>query len=147
LTDNNDDVLQACKWVEGGLNQNNSIYTEGQSIPQRLFHKLTAAGAYQFEFDYDFSKSNIYAYDFLTSADQGPQATLALLNPCADVPAFASACSTITNSLYTGSSIIPIASDPFDSVPAAEAAVAAADFSFVDGVLPLPRLCSASLPT
>ncbi|HET9476318.1 MAG TPA: hypothetical protein VFP63_02390, partial [Dehalococcoidia bacterium] len=126
--DNNDDVLQACKWVEGGLNQNNSVYTEGQSIPQRLFHKLTAAGAYQFEFDYDFSKSNIYAYDYLTSADQGPQATLALLNPCADAPAFASVCSPTTNSLYTGASIVPIASDSFDSVPGAEAAVATRNF-------------------
>jgi hypothetical protein len=124
----NDDVINACDWQEGGINQNDSVYAEGDAVPQRLFHKLTDAGAYQFEFEYDFSKASIYAYDFLTSADQGPQSTLALLNPCADAPAFASACSTVTNSLYTGASAIPIASDPFDSVPGAESAIGTREF-------------------
>ena len=125
----NDDIVNACMWQEGGINQNDSVFHEGDAVPHRLVHKLTDVGAYSFEFEYDFSKASIYAYDFLTSADQGPQSSLALLNPCADLPAFASgACSTVTNALYTGSATIPIVSDNFDAVPTAEAAVVSRNF-------------------
>ena len=140
--DNNDNVVEACKWVSGALNGNNSAYHESEGVPQRLAHKLTTVGAFQMQFEYDFSKGSIYSYDFLTSADQGPQNTLALLNPCADLAGFASGpCSTITNALYTGATPVTIPSDTFDSVSGAEAAIATREFKVACSG---PGACSAT---
>ena len=124
--DNNDEVQDACVWTNGGLNQNNSLYTEGSAPPQRLFHRLDEIGAHVFNFEFEFSKSDSYAYDFITNADE----TLgALLNECANLPGFISS-TECTDMFSTNVQFGDIPSDPFDGVGLREnpAGVAARQF-------------------
>src|SRR6185295_9462616 len=80
----NNDLKDPCDWGTGAVNANNSIYTEGDAVPQRLLQSFDTAGAHSVTFEYDFSKSNVYAYDFLTNVGQ-TQNTPALLNACGGV--------------------------------------------------------------
>jgi hypothetical protein len=70
-------------WINGILQQNNSLYAEGTSVPQRLaFDEITDTPTHEhvLTFEGDATKANIHAYDFLTSwaqaieaaADKGP---------------------------------------------------------------------------
>jgi hypothetical protein len=113
----NDEVVNACNWVTGALNQNNSLYTEGDAVPQRLFHKLSANNQHTFVIEYDFSKNDVYAYDFLTSADATQSG--ALLNECANLPGFVSAASCAAM-FTTNVQLAAIPSDAFDAVAARE---------------------------
>jgi len=113
---NNDAVKDACQWVTGSLTANNSIYNESNSVPQRLFHSIATAGTHTIQLEYDFSKSNIYAYDFLTTPDLTQSG--GLLNPCGNLPGFVSA--PTCSALFSGKSLVPIPSDPFGSVSAKE---------------------------
>jgi hypothetical protein len=111
---NNDEVPDDCAWSEGAINQNNSIFREGDAVPQRLFHEIDTAGTHTIRFEYDFSKASKYAYDFLTNVDEtqsGP-----LLNECGDLPGFVTTCSA----LFSGAVLAPIPSDPFDAVSGRE---------------------------
>src|SRR6266705_4226534 len=92
---NNDGVKDLCSWSSGAINANNSIYTEGNSVPQRLFQTIDTAGTHSIRFRHRFTKDSKYAYDFLTNVD-ATQSGL-LLNECGDLPGFvsASACSTL----------------------------------------------------
>jgi len=117
----NNNVANNCQWTSGGINSNNGFYAEGESVPQRLFITIdTAAGAHTIRFQYDFSRASIHAYDFLASADSGPQ-TGALLSPCTERPGFVTSgtCST----MFTGKTDVLIPSDPFDNVSTFETAV------------------------
>jgi hypothetical protein len=114
--DDNNDEINACDWTNGGLNQNNSLYTEGDAPPQRLFHQLSEVGAHTFGFEYEFSKADIYAYDFITNVDDlqsiaGP----ALLNECTDLPGFVSG-ATCTAMFTTNVQFGTVPTDPFDAV-------------------------------
>src|SRR5437867_2189149 len=109
---NNDGVKDLCSWSSGAINANNSIYTEGNSVPQRLFQTIDTAGTHSIRFRHRFTKDSKYAYDFLTNVD-ATQSGL-LLNECGDLPGFvsASACST----LFSNALLAPIPSDSFDAV-------------------------------
>src|SRR3990172_1053981 len=113
----NNNVKDDCDWGTGAINQNNSVYMEGEAVPQRLFHRVAALGAFTMAFEYDFSKSDVYAYDFLTSPDLTQSG--ALLNECANRPGFVSLgdCNTIFGG---NSQLITIPSDPFDAVSSRE---------------------------
>src|SRR6266571_4081923 len=113
---NNDGVKDLCSWSSGAINANNSIYTEGNSVPQRLFQTIDTAGTHSIRFRHRFTKDSKYAYDFLTNVD-ATQSGL-LLNECGDLPGFvsASACST----LFSNALLAPIPSDSFDAVASRE---------------------------
>ncbi|TWH77662.1 DUF7507 domain-containing protein [Sedimentibacter saalensis] len=60
------------KWINGDLNRNNSTYTEGRSVPQRLILNdiTTGSGIHYVDFEYQFTKGGKYAYDFIVGYDQ-----------------------------------------------------------------------------
>src|SRR3989304_9363081 len=80
-TDNNN-VSNGCDWTTGAINQNNSVYMEGDVIPQRLFQEIDVAGTHTVVFKYEFTKSDVYAYDFLSDVDETQSGSL--LAPCTD---------------------------------------------------------------
>jgi hypothetical protein len=112
---NNDNTLDDCDWSGGALNQNNSVYVEGDVIPQRLFQEFDSAGTHTIVFKYDFTKSNVYAYDFLSDVDETQSG--ANLNPCSDGGgmAFATQAGECdgSNTLYNNAVALTIPSDPY----------------------------------
>jgi cysteine-rich repeat protein len=104
-----------CEWTTGAINTSNSTYLEGDSVPQRLFHKVDDAGGHTMLLQYEFTKSDVYAYDFLSNVDQTLGANL---DPCDDLPGFVS--TGICNNLYSATALVPIPSDPFDLVSTRE---------------------------
>ncbi|MDF1542781.1 MAG: hypothetical protein P1P71_06650, partial [Anaerosomatales bacterium] len=60
------------KWIGSALNDQNSDYTEGMSVPQRLVLEGldTDISPSYVTLEYQFTKSGKYAYDFITSWDQ-----------------------------------------------------------------------------
>ena len=68
-------------------------------------------------FEYEFSKSSKYAYDFLTNVDETMPAGSSGLNQCANLPSFVG--TSTCNNLFSAATS-PIPSDPFDSVAARE---------------------------
>jgi len=112
----NNNIKDDCDWTTGAINTSNSVYAEGEGVPQRLFHRVDTAGTYIFAFEYDFSRSNIYAYDFLTTVDVTQSG--ALLQECADLPGFISAAQC--SSMFGGAQNASIPSDPFDAVSSRE---------------------------
>jgi len=60
------------QWINGDLNRNNSTYTEGRSVPQRLILNdiTTGSGIHYVDFEYQFTKGGKYAYDFIVGYDQ-----------------------------------------------------------------------------
>ena len=76
-------LFETCKWISGALQQNNSRYAESDGVPQRLIFKHTSAVAnetHTVTFRYDFTKGNVYGYDFLVDPDHTVPTTL--LNFC-----------------------------------------------------------------
>ena len=114
---NNDNQIGACQWTTGSIQSTNSVYCEGDSVPQRLFHEIDSKGTHTIRLEYDFSKSGKYAYDFLTNVDETMPVGSSSLNQCADLPPFigTSSCNTLF-----GASLSPILSDPFDTVATRE---------------------------
>jgi hypothetical protein len=113
----NDNVPDPCSWSNGAVNLINSVYREGDGVPQRLLLGLPTPGTYTLIIDYDFTRANIYAYDFLASPFETQ--TPALLNECAGVSVQigTSAC---TAAFATA---LPIAfpADPYPEISAQEA--------------------------
>jgi hypothetical protein len=109
----NNNTQDDCEWTTGAVGQNDSIYTEGDSVPQRLLHEIDTAGSHTMVFRYDFTKSDVYAYDFLTDVDETQSG--ALLAPCGAAPGFATGSGECdgSNTLYTGASVVTIPSDTF----------------------------------
>ena len=112
----NDGIRDPCEWGTGGINQINSKYTEGDAVPQRLFHRIGTAGRHVMRFEYEFSKADKYAYDFLTNVD-GTQSG-ALLNACGQLQGWVSL-STCT-ALFSGAFDAAIPPDTFDAVASRE---------------------------
>jgi hypothetical protein len=109
----NNDAMDDCTWGTGAINANNAIYYEGDSVPQRLFHDIDDAGIHTFRLEYNFTRANIYAYDFLSSPDYTLPPGPTYLNECANLPPFVN--SADCASMFT-TSLLPIPSDPFDAV-------------------------------
>ena len=109
---NNDNVKDDCEWTTGSIGSTNSIYVEGDSVPQRLFQTIDTAGSHTIRLEYQFTNGSTYAFDFLTTADLTQSG--ALLHQCGDLPSFVPA-STCSN-LFAAKALVAIPSDPFDGV-------------------------------
>src|SRR4030042_1279777 len=112
----NNQIKDSCNWINGAINQNNAIYTEGDSVPQRLLLKIDNKGTHTVRIRYEFTKSDEYAYDFLTTPNLTQ--TGSLLNPCADRPGFVN--SSMCNTLFSNARLVAIPSDGFDQVSSRE---------------------------
>ncbi|HYK19534.1 MAG TPA: hypothetical protein VEV42_02295, partial [Pyrinomonadaceae bacterium] len=90
-------------WVNGNLGSSKSIYHEGESIPYRLKFDNLPAGSHTVVIEWDTTKSDKHALDYLTSFDlSAPSA-----DPC-DNPIGAS----IPNCVTSGVAPFPIPPDP-----------------------------------
>jgi hypothetical protein len=112
----NANAIDTCTWANGAINQINSYYNEGNSVPQRLFHNIDTAGTHTIRLSYDFTKADIYAYDFLSTPDLTQSG--ALLNQCGNLPTFVT--SATCSSLFSSKNLVPIPSDLFDGVSSRE---------------------------
>jgi len=57
-----------CQWINGNLQQANSVYNEGDSTVQRLaLTGLVTGQTYSLVFTYQTSKGGLHAYDYLTT--------------------------------------------------------------------------------
>ncbi len=57
-----------CQWINGNLQQSNSVYNEGDATVQRLaLTGLTSGQTYTLVFTYQTSKGGLHAYDYLTT--------------------------------------------------------------------------------
>jgi uncharacterized repeat protein (TIGR01451 family) len=76
-----DGSLSPCQWINGDLNKQNSRWSEGDSVPFRLFIKGLAAGPHLIHINYDFTSGGEYAYDTLTTYDRSEVVDPALTPP------------------------------------------------------------------
>ncbi len=118
---NNNNVLGQCKWINGIVQGNNSVYKEGMSNPQRgLWTGVTNGPTHTIEFDMQWSKGGIHGYDFLTSYDQAQATAQTLggftltLNECGDMGSMTADCNATTggSSYYLD---IAVPDDPYVS--------------------------------
>ena len=109
---NNDNIKDDCDWTGGALNAVNSVYVEGNAVPQRLFHEIDDPGTHTMRLQYDFTKADKYAYDFLTTVDLTQSGSL--LQECANLPTFVT--SSECSSVFSGAINAAIPSDSFDGV-------------------------------
>ena len=118
---NNNDVKDDCDWTNGALNANDSIITEGDAVAERLIQNIPGAGTHTIRFEYQFTKGDVDAYDFLTNPDH-TQNTPALLNACGEAPSFidppgAQTATDACNAMFGAGSQSPtVPSDNFDAV-------------------------------
>ncbi|NIM52776.1 MAG: hypothetical protein GTO22_26615, partial [Gemmatimonadales bacterium] len=117
-----------CVWLGGSLNADNSHYSEGQSVPYRAtLTKVPADETHFIRITYDFTKSGVFAFDYLARFDLADSP-----DPCTDLPSGVeaswgpSACPPTGRTTDTAD----IPSDPFDP----------------DGTGPLPAVSSIELP-
>ena len=72
-------TTDSAQWQSGNLNQNNSSYYEGQSVPYRAaFTDLTVGQVYKLVIGWDATKGGLQAHDYLTSFDR----SIATAIPC-----------------------------------------------------------------
>jgi uncharacterized repeat protein (TIGR01451 family) len=115
LSSLHDGIIDACQWTTGAINQVNSKYTESDGVPHRfLFTHNEPHTTHTATFQYDFTKSSVYGYDFIVDVDH--TTPLSLLNPCGNLPPFISG--TICQNVYANAVQVVVPDDPFDSVPA-----------------------------
>jgi uncharacterized repeat protein (TIGR01451 family) len=114
----NDGVIDPCDWINGSLNAQNSDYAESDGVPMRAFALFPSAGSHNFVFRYDFTKNNIYAYDFLV--DVNHTMPVSLLNPCENLPSNPVISQAQCDSMWSGPDAntqnLLVVSDTFDSV-------------------------------
>lgn len=69
------------EWINGNVNTNKSVYVEGMSVPQRLVLSdvTSGSGIRSVNFEYQFTKGENYAYDFITSWEQAKDAARAYI--------------------------------------------------------------------
>ena len=76
------DAAEPSNWITGNLNQNNSSYPEGTSVPYRAIVSGLAAGeTYAVRLEWDSTESTHHALDYLTDFDRTESAA----DPCAGV--------------------------------------------------------------
>src|SRR3990170_3743491 len=86
---NNDNVKDACEWINGSINSGISAYREGDSVAFRTFlDGLVPDTDNTITIRYDFTKQTsggkiVLGYDYLTSPDTTEQATV---NKCVGIP-------------------------------------------------------------
>ena len=67
----------SCDWINGDVGHNNSVYSEGMSLPQRLLLTSitpTAGNHHSLVFDSAWTKAGKHAFDWITSYDQAAAA-------------------------------------------------------------------------
>ncbi len=70
---NEDPTLGDCHWISSIIQQSNSQYFEGMSVPQRVLFtgvQTTIGNVHRLEFSHQATKAGTHAYDWLTSYDQ-----------------------------------------------------------------------------
>jgi uncharacterized repeat protein (TIGR01451 family) len=119
----NSGIFEACEWITGALETNNSRYAESDGVPQRLIFEHTSLvpnDTHTVTFRYDFTKqtgpTTAYGYDFLVDPDHTVPASL--LNYCGNLPPFVtlSECETALGTAFN----VPVISDNYDQVPQRE---------------------------
>ncbi|MGB9669258.1 MAG: hypothetical protein ACPL0B_02620, partial [Anaerolineales bacterium] len=90
-----------CDWTNGNLNKNNSTYTEGDAVVQRLWLDGFTPGKHTVEITYQTTKGGKHAYDYLVSWNYSED-WIPLSNLCKDI----TGCTGWTSSVY------PFPSDP-----------------------------------
>ncbi|MFM8360387.1 MAG: hypothetical protein ACKOET_17700, partial [Verrucomicrobiota bacterium] len=85
-------------WDNGDINNNNSCYSEGDSVPFRyLVGNLVPGETYRFTINIHSYHNGIHYFDSLTSYDASEASRLALVGPCGpDLPASITDCATPT---------------------------------------------------
>ena len=88
----NDQIQDPCKYVNGNLGASNSIYKEGDVVPQRAIRAVPFAGSHYTTIDHSFADSSApisITYDFFATPDStlGDSGTDHRdLTPCNDIP-------------------------------------------------------------
>ena len=82
----NDGIIDQCEWITGAITQNNSDYAESDGVPQRYIFTDPGTGSdcHTVVFRYDFTKSDVYTYDFMVDPDHTVPSSL--LNHCGNLP-------------------------------------------------------------
>lgn len=121
--DNPPDPTGDCSWINGIIQQNNSTYVEGMSVPQRLLFtdiEPTVDDVHTLTFAHDSTKNGVHAYDWLTSYDQAVEAAddngiTLTLDECGEM--ISGTFETICQDLHTGgiSTTADVPDDPFVS--------------------------------
>lgn len=121
--DNPPDPTGDCFWINGIIQQNNSTYVEGMSVPQRLLFtdiEPTVDDVHTLTFAHDATKNGVHAYDWLTSYDQAVEAAddngiTLTLDECGEM--ISGTFETICQDLHTGgtSTTADVPDDPFVS--------------------------------
>jgi hypothetical protein len=74
-----------CRWTNGNIQSNNSLYAEGDSTVQRLWMEGYAPGStHTVTFQYGTTKAGKHAYDFLTTWDASEN-WVTLADRCQDI--------------------------------------------------------------
>ena len=71
-------------WIQSILQQNNAVYYEGMSVPQRIVLMnvpATQGNVHKLTFSHRATKNGRHAYDYLTSWDQAKTAANAIVGP------------------------------------------------------------------
>ncbi len=71
-------------WVQSILHQNNAVYYEGMSVPQRIVLMnvpATQGNVHKLTFSHRATKNGKHAYDYLTSWSQAEKAATAIVGP------------------------------------------------------------------
>lgn len=113
---NDNPTLNNCVWIGSALQNSNSDYTEGMSVPQRLLLtdiSTTSGNVHTLTFSHQATKGGVHAYDFIVSYNQGNSPSLTL-NPCNDFSGSdGTTCNTLRSGANTSSPNVP--DDPFIS--------------------------------
>ena len=102
---NGTDGSNSCNWIGSILQQNNSTYYEGMTVPERLLFTnipVTTGNIHTLTLSHQVNKATAHAYDFITSYNQANN-PLITLNPCND---FGGGLGAICTSLRGGSNYL-----------------------------------------
>jgi hypothetical protein len=121
---NKNPTLGNCVWLNGDLNQNNSQWFEGMSVPQRvLVRGVTGGTTHTLQLSHQATKNDAHAYDFLTSYAQASQAhqdflgTPLVFNDCGDFTG--AALTACTSAFGHSSATVDVPDDPYlSAIPA-----------------------------
>lgn len=112
---NQDPTLGECNWIGSVLQNNNSEYNEGMSVPQRvLFTNIpaTSGNVHTLTFNHQSTKGGNHAYDFLTAYNQGNSPPITL-NPCDDLGGDTLTCNSLRGS--ANNLLVDVPDDPYVS--------------------------------
>ncbi|HTK05106.1 MAG TPA: SdrD B-like domain-containing protein, partial [Candidatus Eisenbacteria bacterium] len=129
---NNNPTAGSCNWIGSIVQQSNSVYYEGMTVPQRLlFRDVASNGTHTVSFTYQYTKAGIHAYDFLSTVNpytgiaQGNAAFTPgtpTLNPCSDLTGPDLTACTGLNPAGVAPTLVAVPTDTFDSKDSAPGA-------------------------